>query len=283
MTKESKIKRLIDGSTAELQEFKTFALLKQEERNSKYYKYAIEQGKKLLADVKDMCDIVVDENRKDVWQHLSKIQSELSQARKELESLNYSEDQSFEFTTILFDIRLEYSQLVKDGYHTKLERQTTKEPHPEPQNCENGESKGNGTETPSEALEMEKLPTTLNDEEMRRKEQQVFYKAITEKYMKLNADGSGYIWMAAKNLLGYLCGRLYCGDEVRDKSHDSYEKIVKKVKGKDTLHNASKLKTLFNGVDVANSRSQIFKGAKKPPKGYEMIDAIFSQTDKTGK
>jgi hypothetical protein len=150
--------------------------------------------------------------------------------------------------------------------------QTTGEkPHPEPQNKESREIQGSGKETPPEALKMENLPTIFDDEETKQKEQRVFYNAIMKKWMKLNESGNGYIWDKTKgyNNLAYMCGKLYCHDDVITNRKEELE-----LSKGGRLLIAAKLKMLFGGVDVGQNRSELFR-YQEPPKDWRKIDILF--------
>lgn len=147
----------------------------------------------------------------------------------------------------------------------------TKKPHLEPPTIESGEIQGSGKETPPEALKMGNLPTIYDDEETKQKEQRVFYKAIKNKWMKLNESGNGYIWDKTKgyNHLAYMCGKLYCHDDVKTNIKGELE-----LDQGGRLLIAAKLKMLFGGVDVGQNRSELFR-YQEPPKDWRKIDILF--------
>ena len=93
----------------------------------------------------------------------------------------------------------------------------------------------------------------------------VFGKAITKGYITLKTDGT-YEWNKTNRLLAYMCGRLYCGDRVRE---DTSDYTTKYKKGRGTLP-AKELKKLF-GVDVGKTRDNI-----NVPGHYDIIDELFN-------
>lgn len=104
---------------------------------------------------------------------------------------------------------------------------------------------------------------TINDTE---KEKSVFEKALQKQYMSLN-NGS-YKWTLKKSLLAYMCGRLYCGDRIKEDNSD-YRQIY--IKG-NTQMPAQEVKALF-GVDVASNRYSL----KTPPRNSWKVDELFKR------
>lgn len=92
----------------------------------------------------------------------------------------------------------------------------------------------------------------------------VFGKALQKGYMSL--CNGGYKWHEPKSLLAYMCGRLYCGDRIKENSNDYSEEYKK---GRTNLPKAE-LKALF-GIDVGANRDVI----KAPPRGHWKIDDLF--------
>lgn len=114
---------------------------------------------------------------------------------------------------------------------------------------------------PTKPQEQMPIPTLYGTD----REIYVYENALKKGYMSLT-DGH-YVWHQSKSLLGYMCGRLYCGDRI-----DTEEYEYKK--GKRSLP-ARELKNLF-GVDVANNRYQI----GSPPTNYFLIDDLFKGASK---
>ena len=97
----------------------------------------------------------------------------------------------------------------------------------------------------------------------------VYSKAIEKGYMTL--ENGCYKWTLAKNLLAYMCGRLYCNDKIRDETNDYTQKYIK---GKVRKMPQTELKKLFN-YDVADARHQI---KNTPPQNSFYIDILFGKT-----
>lgn len=112
------------------------------------------------------------------------------------------------------------------------------------------------------------LPT-INGTEAERK---VFARAIQNGYMELLDNGT-YKWNRTKSLLGYMCGKLYCGDRVRTNASGNKE-LTRGVNGFPMMD----CRTLF-AIDVAKSRTQQFN-TEAIPNGYELIDYLFKDKDK---
>ncbi len=107
------------------------------------------------------------------------------------------------------------------------------------------------------------IPTLMHID----RERLVFGSAIEKGFMYEN--NGKYHWNMAKNLLAYMCGKLYCGDRVME-DKNTYNLKLKKT-GRRLQANA--LKELFEGFDVANNRNAM----NEPPTGYEQIDALFEE------
>lgn len=102
---------------------------------------------------------------------------------------------------------------------------------------------------------------TINDTD---KEKLVFGNALQKQYMSL--DNGSYKWTLSKSLLAYLCGRLYCGDRIKE---DESDYRTEYIKGR-TQMPAQEVKALF-GVDVASNRYSI----KTPPRNSWKVDELF--------
>lgn len=113
----------------------------------------------------------------------------------------------------------------------------------------------------TEALQQPIRIITINNTDL---EISVFSKAITKGYIILKPDGT-YEWNKTNRLLAYMCGRLYCGDRVKEDKSD-YTTEYKKGRGKLP---AKELKNLF-GVDVGKTRDNI-----DVPEHYDIIDELF--------
>lgn len=121
--------------------------------------------------------------------------------------------------------------------------------------------------TPEPQQEQPKLETTatkiptIKDTD---KEKLVFGNALQKQYMSLN--NGCYRWSLAKSLLAYMCGRLYCGDRIKE-DDSSYNQVY--IKG-NTQMPAQEVKDLF-GVDVASNRYSL----KSPPRNSWKVDELF--------
>ncbi|WP_279147804.1 hypothetical protein [Segatella bryantii] len=104
---------------------------------------------------------------------------------------------------------------------------------------------------------------TINDTD---KEKSVFGKALQKQYMSLN-NGS-YKWTLTKSLLAYMCGRLYCGDRIKEDNSDYSQNYIKG----NTQMPAQEVKALF-GVDVASNRYSL----KTPPRNSWKVDELFKR------
>lgn len=104
---------------------------------------------------------------------------------------------------------------------------------------------------------------TINDTD---REREVFGNALKKQYMTLH-NGS-YKWVLSKSLLAYMCGRLYCGDRIREDTNDYNSKYIK---GSNQMP-AREVKALF-GVDVASNRYSI----KTPPRNSWKVDELFKR------
>jgi len=141
---------------------------------------------------------------------------------------------------------------------------------PEPQQQQTTDAQSLNTEpkqAPPEPQQESKGPTastipTINDTD---KEKLVFGNALQKQYMTLN--NGCYKWTLTKSLLAYMCGRLFCGDKIKEDDSD-YSKEYKKG---NTQMPAQEVKALFGGVDVASNRYSI----KAPPRNFWKVDALF--------
>ncbi len=100
-------------------------------------------------------------------------------------------------------------------------------------------------------------------------ERTVFGNALQKEYMSL--ENGCYRWKESKALLAYMCGRLYCGDRVKEDEVTYKEDYIK---GSTQLP-ATAVKRLFNGADVANNRYRL----NAPPKDHRKVDELFKSTE----
>lgn len=106
----------------------------------------------------------------------------------------------------------------------------------------------------------QEIPTIYNTD----KERLVFGNALEKQYMSLK-DGK-YKWTLTYRLLAYMCGRLYCGDRIKEDNSDYSQEYVK---GK-TRMPRQEVKALFE-VDVASNRYSL----KAPPMNSWKVDDLF--------
>lgn len=164
-------------------------------------------------------------------------------------------------------VGISFGKYVRDCYnvrkwHTPEPQQKHTEAPQQPIGGNSGELAGNGKENVTEALQQPIRIITINNTDL---EISVFGKAITKGYIILKPDGT-YEWNKTNRLLAYMCGRLYCGDRVKE---DKSDYTTKYKKGRGTLP-AKELKKLF-GVDVGKTRDNI-----NVPGHYDIIDELFN-------
>ena len=105
-----------------------------------------------------------------------------------------------------------------------------------------------------------------NDNEILDKGKSYFTRAIESGLMKQTSNG--YEWLASQVLLAYFCGKIYCGDYVKENRMDSTWKA-----GNDAFFPEKALVKLFNRPNIGTSRRKQLDGT--PPKGYQKIDELF--------
>ncbi len=116
-----------------------------------------------------------------------------------------------------------------------------------------------------EQPEAPELPDRLNTE----KAKQVFARAVETGLMQVQ-EGR-YKWARSNALLAYMCGRLYCGDEV---VYDMPRKDMAYKHGVGYFPETA-LQQLFVGVTrLAQTRAQMKKRGSCP-KSYKEIDVLF--------
>ena len=149
------------------------------------------------------------------------------------------------------------SVTLAEEYLNKLEPQQEQPDNEQEQQPEPQQGEQEKTTMPEEEQE---IPTIQNTD----KERLVFGNALQKQYMILK-DGC-YKWNLSKSLLAYMCGRLYCGDRIKEDSSDYSQEYIKGT----TQMPAKELKALF-GVDVASNRYSI----KAPPRNSYKVDELF--------
>ena len=160
-----------------------------------------------------------------------------------------------------------FGEYVRECYnirkwHTPEPQQKQIEAPQQPIGGNSGELAGSDNENAPAAPQQPIGIITINNTDL---EISVYNKAITKEYMTLKPDGT-YKWNKTNRLLAYMCGRLYCGDRVRENKSD-YTTEYKKGRGKLP---AKELKKLF-GADVGKTRDNI-----DVPGHYDIIDELFN-------
>ena len=262
--KRSEIKDLYNQSDSALRLLKCMALIlpycNGEQATAEATQKAAAQAAALWNPVKVMCDYMIDDGSIDMTERLQNIKAEVSQIELSVAKMGYSKEQM----PLLLNCRAIINQ-IKD-----MEAWTANNPQPQQKHTEapqqpiggiSGELAGNGNENAPEALQQSIRIITINNTDL---EISVFSKAITKGYIILKPDGT-YEWNKTNRLLAYMCGRLYCGDRVKEDKSD-YTTEYKKGRGKLP---AKELKNLF-GVDVGKTRDNI-----DVPEHYDIIDELF--------
>lgn len=281
--KKSEIKDLYNQIDEALGQLRPFVMLlpyvNGEDKTVERTLHCARLAEDLFKPVKAMCDYMIDDGSCNMTERLQSIKDEAHKIELEVAEWTNSYKQTItnkEHRKMIIGasnlLCLNCRAIINNIKDVEDWADNKTEPHPKSPNIESGEIQGSGKETPPEALKMENLPTIFDDEETKQKEQRVFYKAIKNKWMKLNESGNGYIWDKTKgyNHLAYMCGRLYCDDKI-DLGTDGVTYIYKSG---GRLTEAAKLKELFGGVDVGQNRSNLFR-YKEPPKNWRKIDNLF--------
>lgn len=105
-----------------------------------------------------------------------------------------------------------------------------------------------------------------NDNEILDKGEPYFTRAIESGLMKQTPNG--YEWLTSQVLLAYFCGKIFCGDFVKESRMDSTWKA-----GNEAFFPEKALAKLFNRPNIGTSRRKQLEGT--PPKGYQTIDNLF--------
>lgn len=105
-----------------------------------------------------------------------------------------------------------------------------------------------------------------NDNEILDKGEPYFARAIESGLMKQTPNG--YEWLTSQVLLAYFCGKIFCGDFVKESRMDSTWKA-----GNEAFFPEKALAKLFNRPNIGTSRRKQLEGT--PPKGYQTIDNLF--------
>lgn len=105
-----------------------------------------------------------------------------------------------------------------------------------------------------------------SDNEIVEKGELYFNRAIDSGLMKQTS--TGYEWLASQVLLAYFCGKIFCGDYVKESRMDSVWKA-----GNEAFFPEKALSKLFNRPNIGTSRRKQLEGT--PPKGYQTVDKLF--------
>ena len=263
--KRSEIKDLYNQSDSALRLLKCMALIlpycNGEQATAEATQKAAAQAAALWNPVKVMCDYMIDDGSIDMTERLQNIKAEVSHIELSVAKMGYSKEQM----PLLLNCRAIINQ-IKD-----MEAWTANNPQPQQKHTEapqqpiggnSGELAGNSKENAPAAPQQPIGIITINNTDL---EISVYNKAITKEYMTQKPDGT-YKWNKTNRLLAYMCGRLYCGDRVREDKSD-YTTKYKKGRGKLP---AKELKKLF-GVDIGKTRDNI-----DVPGHYDIIDELFN-------
>lgn len=126
-------------------------------------------------------------------------------------------------------------------------------------------------EKKKEDILLPELPDNLNTDDAKK----MFEKAVKAGLMQPLKDKGGYQWNKGNALLAYFCGKIYCGDRL--KQDDVTKELVIKRGG--VFFPEAALNSFFlnnKGENIKNlgqSRLQILR----PPKGYKDIDNLFDE------
>lgn len=115
------------------------------------------------------------------------------------------------------------------------------------------------------------LPDELNTDEAKK----IFPKAVKAGLMQPLSNRSGYQWNRSNAMLAYLCGKIFCGDSLK-------QDIVTKewmLKRGETFFPETALMSLFvnEGGQAIKNLGQSRLQMQRPPKGYEDIDRLFDE------
>lgn len=159
-----------------------------------------------------------------------------------------------------------FMELWKEG----RSNQASQEQQKRPQEATNGYTPTIAQQEQKAASEPKELKDLLPDELKTDEAVKVFQRAIDRGLMRKTATGLEWLQIGVKGRrahLAYLCGRIYCGDEI---GWDNSSKMHKLIRGMGLFPNVH-LKKLFGIDGLDGSRRQI--GFLN--KGYQEIDKLF--------
>ena len=120
-------------------------------------------------------------------------------------------------------------------------------------------------------MKLPEFPDELNTD----KAKKIFSKAVKAGLMQPLSNGSGYQWNRSNAMLAYLCGKIYCGDRIKQ---DMVSKEWMLKRG-ETFFPETALMSFFVNKErqaiknLGQSRIQM----QRPPKGYKDIDRLFDE------
>ncbi len=123
----------------------------------------------------------------------------------------------------------------------------------------------------NEEMKLPELPDELNTDEAKK----IFSEAVKAGLMQPLSNGSGYQWNRSNAMLAYLCGKIYCGDRIKQ---DMVSKEWMLKRG-ETFFPETALMSFFVNKErqaiknLGQSRLQM----QRPPKGYKDIDKLFDE------
>lgn len=123
----------------------------------------------------------------------------------------------------------------------------------------------------NEEMKLPDLPDGLNTDEAKK----LFPKAVKAGLMQPLSNGSGYQWNRSNALLAYFCGKIYCGDILKQEAITEEWKVKR---GIGFLPEAALMSLFFNKEkqaikNLGQSRLQL----DRPPIGYKDIDILFEE------
>lgn len=123
----------------------------------------------------------------------------------------------------------------------------------------------------NEKMKLPELPDELNTDEAKK----LFPKAVKAGLMQPLSNGSGYQWNRSNALLAYFCGKIYCGDTLKQEAITEEWKVKRGI----GLLPEAALMSLFSNKEkqtiknLGQSRLQL----DRPPIGYKDIDILFKE------
>ena len=117
-----------------------------------------------------------------------------------------------------------------------------------------------------EDMKFPEPPEDLNTDKAKR----LFKKAVEAGFMQPLSNGKGYQWNRSNALLAYFCGKIYCGDKLKQ---DTTTKDWMLKRGETFLPETDLMSFFVKKENLGQSRLQM----QRPPKGYKDIDSLFDE------